>query len=344
MRVVICVPSGPTGERFESVLRARGYDTLRLEHLVSAQVLDLAADVFICDRRITRVVRSASSSAHIITTLAKLDDKHVAAALEAGAIDIVLKSAGAEELIARVTLPERMARHVAVDSLAEGAVSEGWGDAQDVVTSHLATFFGGPVRTMECRDEDAPVVSARIRLTRSEDGSTMDLLVGCSKASARALLEVLAPGLPITGAALRDGLRETANNLAGALKRSLQDEGVGVTMGLPADCGADVHALDAVTWSVASGDAVLCLSLQTRRGRPRCLPVVDLVPGMVLQHDVLNPSGVPFVRTGTALTERTIERLADVLGGSFLVSVADGDTDDDAEELERSGMVLFEAV
>lgn len=342
MRVVICVPNGPTGERFESALHGRGFDVVRVDRLSPAQVEDLHADVFVCDRRTTRVVRASSGSAYIVTTLPRLEDKLVASAVEAGAVDVMTNSAGPEELVTRVTLPTRLAR--AVGEPVAPTRADAWGDARGAVTRHLETLFHRPVRADEQCGEQ-PSVAATIRLTSAADGTTLELVAGCSKASARALLEVLAPGLPPSAAVLRDGLRETVNNLAGALKRSLREKGVGVTLGLPGDCDADIYATATTRWRVALGDAVLCLGLRAGRADRRSLPICELRPGMVLQHDVLNAAGMPFVRTGTALTERTIERLGDVLGPSFAVSVTVGEVDDaDTSALEDSGMVLFEAV
>lgn len=72
------------------------------------------------------------------------------------------------------------------------------------------------------------------------------------------------------------------------------------------------------------------------------VPVRELEPDMVLRHDVLNESGVPFVRSGTALTDRTIARLKEVLGNDFAVSVAEGLVNfAEQADLGREGVMLF---
>ena len=336
MRVVICMSNGPTGERFESVLRARGHDVVRVDLLSRAAVLDLAPDVLVCDRRATRIARSASPSAHIITTLSKLEDKFVASAVQAGATDVIACAARSEELVTRVTLPERMA---STQTGGAPAVGELWGDPKTPIESHLAAILQRPITHAEAKREQASA-AAQVRLTRNDHGSTLDLMVGCSESSARTLMRMLAPGMTYGDALFQDVLRELANNLAGALKRSLTSQGARITLGLPVDCDSEAWTRTETNWSVVIEDAVLSFAVHIGQAVQRRLSIAELVPGMVLQHDVLNAAGVPFVRVGSALTERTIDRLRDVLGESFLVSVAGGE---EAEELENTGLLLFEA-
>jgi len=263
----------------------------------------------------------------------------VSQALAAGALDVIATQARAEELLARITLSSRLAKR---GSAPQDVVQTAWDDVQGTVNAQLEEMLGHPVVEVESGVE-APRVCAQIRLSCSQDQSTMDVVVGCSKASARTLLELIAPGLPPSKAALRDSLREIANHLAGGLKRAATTQNLEVTIGLPVDCEPDVHGRASTTWDVAVGGTTVSLGLTPGRAACRHVPVTELVPGMVLQHDVLNAAGMPFVRTGTALTERTIERLAEVLGPSRTVAVTIGVTDGAGEEdLGSDGIVFFD--
>ncbi len=344
MRVVIALPAGPTGERFESILRARGHDVVRVAKLTKRLATDTAGDVFVCgDRRAIGIAASLDGSPHILAALPKLDDKHVRASLKAGAIDLISTAAGTEELLARVTLRERV--HAALDQERPGRLAsmESWDGTQELLSEHIAAVFNQvPETTPE--DRSGADVVATIRLLCSEDGSTVDIVVGCSAASGVSLLQYLCPGRCASTNLVQDALREVCNNLAGALKQSLADEGVLATLGLPADADSGAYSGAVVSWGLRLRGGELTLGLVPGIGGRRMIPVNELTPGMVLCHDVLNPAGVPFVRGGTALTERTIERLSDILGESFSVSTAVGRLgQEERSDLVESGLVLFDA-
>jgi len=317
---------------------------LRVESLRARDVLESAADVFICgDRRLIGLVSGTSmaSQPHIIAALSKLDDKHVDAALKAGAVDLVSTSAGAEELVARITLPQRIAQGRDGESVGRVCLLESWAEAETIFSERLVTVLERPVAS-ETYEGRSPQVVARIRLTCREDGSTIDMLIGCTKGSARSLVGILAPTMKPNAEALRDGLREMANNLAGALKESVTVEGVGVTLGLPRDGESDDFTEATRSWELRFDDASIVLGLIPGRGGPLTLQIRELEPGMVLRHDVLNDAGVPFICSGTALTERTIERLADVLGDTFTVSVVAAQANAvESETVGEDGILLF---
>ena len=113
MRIVVAMPGGPAGERFESILRARVHVVLRFEEQITPRdAFDSGWDVFLCvDRKSIRAVVASGlePKPHIIAALSKLDDKSVAAALAVGAVDLMTSAACTEELVARIELPERLA-------------------------------------------------------------------------------------------------------------------------------------------------------------------------------------------------------------------------------------------
>lgn len=347
MRIVVAMPPGPAGERFESILRARGHTVMRFEEQITPrEALDSGGDVFLCgDRKTIRTVVASGMDPrpYIIAALSRLDDKSVAGALAAGATDFMTSAACAEEIVARIGLPDRLAVERGTENAGRMRGTDTWASAPKVLSDRVGYVLEKPVATGP-HEGKSPQVVARICVTCREDGSTIDVLVGCSGSSGKTLVGMLAPGAKPTVDALRDGLREMTNHLAGALKQSLTGEGVPVTLGLPTDAEPDAFLESPQTWAVKVDDAELVLGLISGRGGPRMVAVCDLEPGMVLRHDVLNAAGMPFIRSGTALTERTIERLSEVLGPSFAILVAHGGHGyEDETALDEDGLVLFEA-
>jgi|GEM_PF-2241612 len=346
MRIIVAMPGGPAGERFESILRARGYDVLRIaERLTKRDLLESGGDIFIVnERRSIRAVLAAglSTRPHVIAALPKLDDKSVSAAVSAGAMDVIATSAGAEELVARVTLPQRLGLEQDIAQNGRLRTTDAWRDCGGVLSTRVQSMLDTSVAVSQ-HEGRFPPLAARIRVTCREDGSTIDILAGCSKSSGKALIETLLPGAKPCTDTLRDCLREMSNMLAGSFKQAFMAEGVATTLGLPEDCGADAFTEAHESWTMRSQDMSIVLGIVGGRGGARMVQVKELQPGMVLQHDVLNASGAPFIRAGTALTERTVERLSEVLGGAFSLSVAEGRLDSEEASLVGEGVVLFEA-
>lgn len=345
MRVVVAMPPGAVGERFEDVLRSRGYDVVRtVERLCGDSVSRLGADTFICgDRKALRAIQRAElePSPHVIAALPKLDEKSVAGALAAGAVDLMTRAAGAGELVARVELPTRFATETKAAPRGRLRAVSAWDKVPALMSDTLAATLGW-TPTLSPHEGEEPNLSAAIRVTCREDASTVEILVGCSTESGLALVRSqLGDDGPST--ALPDCLRETANVLAGVFKQAVMVEGLGVTLGLPQDCSPKKFSDAEATWVVAGGGVSLVLGMIPGQGGLRTVPVRELAPGMVLRRDVLLHGGVPFVRAGTALTDRTIEKLGEVLGKDSSVSVAEAQLQfSENEALEEDGLILFE--
>ena len=345
MRIVVAIHGGPAGERFESILRARGFDAVRFdEPLTKRDVHRAGGDVYICgDRKTLRTVLLAGlrPRPHLIGALQKLDDKSVSAMEKSGALDFICTAAGGEELVARVTMLQRLEEVRGVENVGRLRKLDAWARASQTVTMRFGEIIEKPVSVGKHDGKD-PQVVARIRLTCREDGSTIDLVVGCAGSCGRAVINMLLPGAKPNLDALRDCLRELANNLAGSLKQAILSEGVSVTLGLPSDTDAEAYLSSDETWTINVDSATLVVGMIGGRGGAQMVPVRELEPDMVLRHDVLNEAGVPFVRSGTALTDRTIARLKEVLGNDFAVSVAEGRLSYGADsELGRDGVMLF---
>ena len=346
MRVVIAMPAGPVGERFEDVLRSRGYDVVRtVEKLSKSGIAALGGDTFVCgDRRALRAIQGAGLKPlpHVIAALPKLDEKSVGAALAAGAVDLMTRAACVSELVARVELPGKFATDSETGGKGRLRGSSSWDKIPDLMSASVGSTLGTTL-TRRPHDGARPEVGSALRVTCRDDASTVEILVGCSNEAGRALVRSLF-GQDGPESALPDCLRETANVLAGVLKQAVMSDGIGVTLGLPGDCPPKKFAEAESTWVLEGNGISLVLGLLPGQGGHRTVQVQELVPGMVLRRDVLLNGGVPFVRAGTALTERTIDKLAEVLGRESSVSVAEATLEyADCSALEDDGLLLFEA-
>lgn len=346
MRVVVAMPPGAVGERFEDVLRSRGYDVVRtVERLSKEGISEFGGDLFICgDRKALRAIQSAElkPAPHVIAALPKLDEKSVVAALAAGAVDLMTRSVCASELVARVELPGRFATDNADTSRGRLRGAGSWQKVPSMMSDSVAATLGWTPTSVP-HDGELPEVSAAIRVTCREDASTVEILVGCSALGGETLVRTLL-GEDGPPDALPDCLRETANVLAGVFKQAVMVDGLGVTLGLPEDCKAGKFSDAETVWALEGKGLSLVLGMIPGQGGHRTVQVQELSPGMVLRRDVLLHGGVPFVRAGTALTERTIEKLAEVLGEGSSVSVAEAQLEfAESEALEEDGLLLFEA-
>ena len=254
------------------------------------------------------------------------------------------RAAGASEIIARVELPGRFAGDAKTAPRGRLRAISVWDKVPALMTDSIAATLGWtPTPTLTPYAGEVPEVAAAIRVTCREDASTVEILVGCSTESGRALVRSLL-GEEGPANALPDCLRETANVLAGVFKQSVMVEGLAVTLGLPEDCSSKKFSEAETAWVLEGDGPSLVLAMMPGQGGHRTVQVRELTPGMVLRRDLLLHGGVPFVRAGTALTERTIEKLAEVLGRDSSVSVAEAQLQfAESEALEEDGLVLFEA-
>lgn len=340
------MPPGAVGERYESTLRSRGYDVVRtVDPLSPDMVSGLGGDIFICgDRKTLRAIQRASltNTPHLIAALPRLDEKSVISALAAGAVDLMARSACASELVARIDLPGRFETDNTTAPHGRLRAVSVWDKVPALMSKSVTSTLDWTPVSLPYTGE-APDVLAAIRATCREDASTVEILVGCSASSGRALVRAQL-GDDGPQSALPDCLREMANVLAGVFKQAVMHEGIGVTLGLPQDCNPRRFSRTHTAWVLQGSGLSLVLGLIPGRGGHQMVQVRELAPGMVLRRDVLLHGGVPFVRAGTALTERAIERLVEVLGTTSLVSVAEPKLQfAESDALTDDGVVLFEA-
>ena len=325
MRVIVAAKSGATRERVSRVLSARGFEVSPQAEAKDLQRdgEGLKAEVAICldSNEWIRAARSAEFRArpYIIAMLSSPNDKSIVQAIASGADDIMPANACAEEVVARVEMPKRIKSWAESSSASQIAKLAVWQDAPRLLSQEVGAMFG--VLTQDATQFDAsPDLAACIRITCPEDQSEVQLHVGVTRDSAKALGS-LAFGAPVPDEEFVDCLREIANTVGGAFKRTANTEGVAVTLGLPSNCpGGQVLDAERV-WLAESEDFQVVLGMSLGAKEALKVRASELQPGMVLKHDVRNANGVTLVRAGTALTERTAERLMNFYGQTAIFEV-----------------------
>ncbi len=329
MRVAIATTDNRCQERFGEILRTRGYEIVsNTEQTVTSRAAgEFNADVVLClaNAASIRAIRSAPSTVrpYIVALLPANDAKRLTDAIDAGADDFMPVNAISAEVIARVEMPKRIVDWAASQPHEEDLIrSLGvWQDAPRMLSQEVGAMFGVFTQGNE-RASTIPERAASITITSPDDDTEVRLLVGVNGASGAALTK-LALGGPGDDAALGDCLREIANSVAGAFKRTALTEGTTVTLGLPKDClPTDVGQAERV-WSAECDQFAVVMGLSKGSRESLRLRASELKPGMVLKHDVRTSAGAFLVRAGTALTDRTAKRLVEFCEPTALFDVVD---------------------
>lgn len=325
MKVVLAIPNTRERERVGTILRARGFD---VDDCPDREVtVDAAgsfyADVVVCHDRggSIRNIRAAASDrrVYIIAMLTTVEGKSVHTAMEDGADDFMVMRACSEEVVARVEMPDRIAAWAGGESEDKLKKLIAWQDAPRLLSQEVGAMFG--VFAEEgVHMGDIPDYAAHIIATSPEDGTEVEMLVGLTADWGNALAELVFGG-PVLPAAMGDIVREIANSVGGAFKRTAMSEGVTVTIGLPQDCPATEVMVAERVWLAECDQFKVMLGMSAGSNEAQRVRASDLKPGMVLKHEVRNAAGALLVAAGTAVTERTAERLVEFCGASALFDV-----------------------
>lgn len=337
MRVVVAIPNNRERERYTTLLGARGVDVVECaEREVTAEIArDFRADVVLCHDRSQNIktVRATASDVRpfIIALIANIEGNSIQRALGDGADDFMALRAIPDEIFARVDMPERIAQWSGPGSDDKLRKTVAWQDAPRLLSQEVGAMFGVFAAEGQHAGE-IPDHAARIVATSPEDGTEIEMHVGLTSEWGNALAELVFGG-PVLPAALGDIVREIANSVGGAFKRTALSEGLTVTIGLPQDC-PPTNVLGAERVWVAECDSFKVMLGMAAGGRHEAQRVraTDLKPGMVLKHEVRNAAGALLVAAGTAITERTAERLVEFCGAGALFDVhAPGDAGADRQ-------------
>lgn len=247
----------------------------------------------------------------------------VAQAFTWGAHDLVRRPVCAPELLARI---ERWTAERPIAEGLRGALAAWqhlpfWRDLEEVVTGELAGTIGLPM-TREPVDATTPMtVAALSRLTLPADGLEIIVGVGVDVGHEAPLASVLLGGPPAPDL-MGDVVAELTNVAAGALKRSAYAAGKVFALGLPT-IHPDARALPLERQWRAVGEggiSVHCVAA-ARSSRPEVVLCGNLREGMVVNCNVVGPSGVLLAAQGTCLTERSVQRLRTMLGDRHAIEV-----------------------
>ncbi len=325
MRVVVAGPEPTVRNRIVRTLAARGMDAVAHERPITDEAASaFHADVVLCPTSEVSVVRlatveqatSTGRRPYVIGMLHVVDEDGVMEAMASGADDFVAFGATDAELVARAEMPRRISAWRTggkADRIQELSI---WRDAPLVLSQEVGNMFGVPMDLTGADEKAAaPAYAAAIDVVAPDHATEIRLLVGLSEDSAQSLATLVYGG-PASPEALADALREIANTIGGAFKRTALVEGETLTVGLPSDCDVGDVLLAERVWTAQSDvfDATIAIDKTVRESRR--LQANELQPGMVLRHDVRTASGTTVVRAGTALTERTTERLREYCGRS----------------------------
>lgn len=286
-------------------------------------------------------VRSIATPHHVysIVVTGRTNAADIAQVFASGADDFLRKPVFKEELVARIEAPKRIAAWAS--RLAPSATVHdltgrydatrlrAWREVENLVTADISDMLGHGLTVT--RGAITPVVmAAEIPLSLPAEQLEIRLGVGFDGTSRAKLGELLLGDPSAPDATMNDVVREIANTAGGAFKRTALAEGITLTTGLPSNHGrleppANLTQDTLRPW-VARSDAngfglSFTASIVSRKNQR--VTAHTLREGMVLARDLKNEAGVLLVPAGTRLTSSTVERLAKLLGGTFLVDVAD---------------------
>lgn len=282
------------------------------------------ADIVICiaHPETIRTIRANSGSRrpHILALMSKLEAKRIEAIIASGADDFMTLASTAAEFVARAELPKRLAalNETGVDRLRNLKI---WQNAPKLLSQEIGALFGVKMKAGK-NSGLIPAYAARIMLVSSEEETEIHLMTGVTPKSAESLSQ-LALGAPATPETVGDVLREVANSAGGAFKRIAGTSGAQLTLGLPRDSsGEDVIVCEKV-WSADCDQFGILFGMGIGQQDAKRIKSTELRPGMVLKHDVRNSSGAMLVKAGTALTDRTAQRLIEYCDPDALFDVVE---------------------
>lgn len=265
-----------------------------------------------------------------VYTIAVLEDlapRRVQAAWDAGVDDVTTVRANATELAGRVDAIRRIRRWVA--RMGEDFAVSGESDLDElaairnlsaIAAEELSGMLGSTLTPYEVETELPVLMYTDLRLVLPERRSEVVISVGLPVDSIDAISTRLF-GEVVDAQLIADAVRECANTVGGAVKRAALADGVTFALGLPRD--ANPQPDDTVrTWRLEGTGMAVALRVAVRAGRPRRVSTAMLREGMVLTEPIRSGAGAIYVARGAVLTERTVERLVELLGPDTLVDVA----------------------
>ena len=266
---------------------------------------------------------NATSATYVIALLGPdLHARGFALAVASGSHDALRMPLGRDELIMRVDARRRLCRWAkAIGPQDEPSVAalRGWQYLDAIVAADLESML---CRRVTIREKSLPTGGSQLAtIPMTHPTAQVDLCVSiAADPIARRWLASAMLGDDTAGDDVsRDIMRELANVVGGALKRSVQHEHTTLSTGIPIDSDLSLCGAGARYWEIETEDGGLVGLVADVRRRPnRRVPAGRLAEGMVVVSDVCNGTGVLLLPSGTRLTSTTAERLSRLLGQTII--------------------------
>lgn len=344
MDILVAEIDPTEARRIAEVLRARNHrvrvvvDAPALTVHLTAQVPDVVvADTsFLAGRfGVTPTAMRAMRPDHyvyVIAVVARADGPQVEGLYRAGVDDFLRRGSCREEIVGRAEAPARIrswSARLGMVSCDFGAQYDlerlkAWRELEALSGGEFGELLGNPLHGGRLTDVGGIDVAAEITVSLPAERIEIRFAVGLDAESTTAVSSLLFGG-PVSPDVLADALREMANTLAGAFKRAALAEGALFTIGLPVTRPPfRLGAAGTRAWVLEDGHGanVAVMALQLLQ-EPQRVCARDLRQGMVLVQDVRNAGGMTLLTAGTALTERTVQRLIALVGPTTLIEVGD---------------------
>lgn len=253
---------------------------------------------------------------------ADLPPRAAAAAIAAGAQDVLRMPYTSEELHLRVDARERLCRWIRAphDKANSGVPAvRAWQYLDTVVADDLEGMLG---RSVVLTENHLPAAMSPLRATipMTLPAAQTDLCISITAddAGRRWLGSTLLGDPDASHEMTQDMLRELANLVGGAFKRAALGERVSVSTGIPIDSDRTPYGPNARSWEIVAEGGAIGLIADVRAKANRKVPARRLAEGMVVVQDVVNGAGVLLLPSGTRLTSTTAERLSRLLDQTLI--------------------------
>lgn len=326
MRILVAIKNERERRRIATVLAGANSEVLEAATSQSAlEQLHGEIDIAFVDLGLVARAREVPRRIYVIAVLgANGPTSEYWTAYHAGADDVMLVTAGKDEIIGRASALARIRAWARPQSVADRlAALTAWQRVADVIGTQLGELIGDRFQPAEFVHEPI-LLASEITLTLPSEPLQIKLGFGLSAQALLALQQVLLGGDTSLDAA-SDAMRELANTAGGAFKHAAARDGLEFSMALPSNYNIfGVERSEQRRWHLhGSGELAFACVAAAYATTPRIVVARDLREGMVLARDVRNPHGLLIAAAGTNLTRTTVERLARLLGATATVEIAD---------------------
>ena len=268
----------------------------------------------------------ARRHAYVIAMVDLMNPRAIEAAWTWGADDMTRSTALPSELLGRVDALQRI-RAWTGEAGDESSVQfrvehlQAWRDIEALTAVAVGGMLGTVLVPGPGQYPERFQLGAELRLCLPKEHTEVGLVTWLSADAAGHFGTQLFGG-DVAEELLGDALRETANTAAGAFRRAASEEGTTFASTLPTSMKApEADWTSARHWTARHGGLELgFLAYQRKLKRARAFSG-DLREGMVLATDLRDPAGMTLSAAGTVITERTAQRIINLVGTLTLIEI-----------------------